>query len=139
VVFHVPKKGRVRTLHGQATILMHSDWRAEGPRGFLFGAGTPQPSLDRGLRALRGLHVRSVSIAGELPELVVGLDRGVRLRSFSAWSGPNWDFALDDRKLFPRAPRWSGIGQSLHVGFDDEHGLYRIVCWRDGPPTPPRP
>jgi len=129
----VPKRRPFKSLRGQATLLIHSDWRVESAGNFRFGSGTPPKQLERGLRTLRGLRVRSITTHGELPELIVLLDKEFRIRSFSAWSGPHWDFSLEDPKRFPRSRRWNGVDHSLHVGFDDEHGLTRSV----GFPTKP--
>src|SRR5204862_6248373 len=91
----------VRSREGQATIMVHSEWRAEWSNRFAFGMESPQLELDSGTQALRGRRITAISLTGRLPELVVELDRTLWLRSFNSWGPPCWTIFLGDVQMFP--------------------------------------
>lgn len=137
-LIRLPNRPVRRSRKGQAGILFHSDWRAESFDGFQFGSGSPKTRMLAGLKDLRGRMVTAIETEGLLPELVVELDRRIRLRGFCARHGPDWDIRLHDPDLFPRERKWRRTDHELYVGYDDERGLFRTLCYspKTFPSTP---
>lgn len=63
----------------------------------LYGSANSRPSIVRGIGALLGTKIESLSPVGEIPELVVHLSNGHCLRSIvMATGGPEWNIRLPD-------------------------------------------
>ena len=126
---HLPGRKTLHTRRGQATLLIHSNWRAETRDRFAFGSGLPHANLVAATRGLRGRKVTGISMEGRLPELVLELDGTLLLRSFNSRGLPDWQVFLEDADLFPREARWAACNHALLVGTSSEGGLVRSVCY----------
>lgn len=86
--------GRVR---GKAGVMLDPGWRVERHRSIAFSADDTHGKIDSAIRALRGRTVERIEFEGTLPELVIHLDDGWRLRTFGLWRGqPVWALFLPD-------------------------------------------
>jgi len=124
----IPGRGPHLSKRGQATILIHSLWKAESAQGFLFGIDSSEKVLKAALKGLHGRRVTGLALQTRGLELEVELDEKIWLRSVRAHGPPDWDVFLHDGRLFPRESRWHGIDTTLGVGVSDEGQLQRWVC-----------
>jgi hypothetical protein len=84
---------------GQACIWINWDWRIESERVVLYGSSMSGPKIERGIGTLAGTILRSVSLVGEVPELLLSFSNGVRLRSTVMTTGdPQWSIKLPNDK-----------------------------------------
>ncbi len=96
---------------GQACIAVEWDWRVEAQGGVLYGSSNSGPKIEAGIRTLQGETVKSIVVAGEVPELIVRFSNGHFLKSMIMVTGdPEWSIkVLDGRWIYVRAG-------ALHVG-----------------------
>lgn len=92
---------RQRHQNGQACISIDGDWRVENGSAILYGSSCSRPDINNGIAALREARIETLSLFGEVPELVIRFSNGHCLRSMSmATGGPEWTIRLDqDRWL----------------------------------------
>ena len=114
---------------GQATIMIHSEWRTEASSHFAFGSGSDRKILTQRMNTLKGRRLMKLATEGGLPELLIVLDKGIVIRSFSTFRSPDWTIFLRDQGLFPREKRWRGVDHTLSVGVSETGGFVRSVCY----------
>jgi len=82
---------------GEMGLMIDSGWRIEGPRSILGGSDTEERLWGKALDRLLGAEVASLSLAGRLPEIDIGLSNGLHVVSSMLASGqPEW--TLFDRR-----------------------------------------
>lgn len=88
---------RARHNEGEACISVEWDWRVEADGAVLYGSSNSRPKIEAGIRRLQGKIIESVTITGEVPELVVCFSNGHCLKSMVMVTGdPEWSIkALD--------------------------------------------
>jgi len=110
----VSRRGK-SSLFGEAHISIDWDWRVEQDGIVRFGSSLHGSEIERGLRTLCGAKVLSVSIVGQIPEIVVEFSTGHTLRSMVMANGwPEWGIKLRDG-------RYVGPGHGhITIGTGDE-------------------
>lgn len=126
---HLPGRGPLSVRRGQATILIHSAWRAEGASRFAFGIESPPRVLKAGVAGLLGRRVIRLALEARLPELVVKLDGALWVRSFRLYGPPDWNIFLNDKDLFPPRRGWRLVDHASLVGVSEGGQLQRSVCY----------
>jgi hypothetical protein len=82
---------------GEATVMIGWSWRVEGPWSILFGSTSTRQQVTEGLTGLENATLANISLDGTLPELVVELSNGMKIRSFMSADGdPEWLVMLSD-------------------------------------------
>jgi hypothetical protein len=120
----------VRSVYGQAGLLIEWNWRFERPRSIDVGSSDPLDSLDRCLQKYRSQRIKDIRLEGRLPELVLCFESDLWLRCCNCARGqPGWALFLRDRKRFPLEPRqaqdvsvWFKVNRGKlvrEIGFDD--------------------
>jgi len=90
----VSRRGK-SSLFGEAHISIDWDWRVEQDGIVRFGSSLHGSEIERGLRTLCGAKVLSVSIVGQIPEIVVEFSTGHTLRSMVMANGwPEWGMGI---------------------------------------------
>jgi hypothetical protein len=73
-------------------------WRVERARSIEVGSFSSERRIDAGIARLSGSRIKTIDIAGRLPELVVELSDGRRIHSFMTAEGqPAWTILLPDK------------------------------------------
>lgn len=130
-------KGR-QYISGEACIWVQWDWRVEDGLTVLFGSSNSQPHIQKGIASLEGTTIQSVSIAGDIPELVVSFSNGHCLRTMVMVTGnPEWSVrVLDGRWLHSQAGRLL-VGNSAYETTEEEErafALAKVTAERWGTP-----
>jgi hypothetical protein len=87
--------GSYKNSEGEACIAVEWDWRVESGTTVLFGSSNSGPKIKEGIQALRGATVQSLSVSGQVPELIVHFSNGYCLRSMVMVTGdPEWSIKL---------------------------------------------
>ena len=90
---------------GEACISVEWDWRVEDGVSVLYGSSNSRPRISRGIACLQGTTAQSLSVAGDVPELVVVFSSNHCLRSMAMVTGdPRWSVRLlDGRYVYPKS------------------------------------
>jgi hypothetical protein len=95
-----PESPRLHHHKGEACISVEWDWRVEAEAEILYGSSNSRPKIEAGIQTLQGATVQALSVAGQIPELVVQFSNGHRLRSMVMVAGdPEWLIRLPDGML----------------------------------------
>jgi hypothetical protein len=90
-----PLEPHQRHQNGEACIWLQWDWRVEDSSAVLFGSSNSGPKIERGLRTLEESCIQSLSVIGEIPELIVRFSNGQCARSMVMHTGdPKWIIRL---------------------------------------------
>lgn len=82
---------RLRYALGEACIAVEWDWRIEAGNAVLYGSSSSRPTIASGIGPLKGKTIDSMSLVGQVPELVVRFSNGHCLRSMVMTAGdPQW-------------------------------------------------
>jgi hypothetical protein len=96
---------------GEACIDIDGEWRVEDGDKVLFGSSNSRPEIKRYLEGLSGVLIGSLSIQGEVPELVVHFSNGQILKSFMMQTGdPQWTIRLGSHTWMDCGPDGIQIG-----------------------------
>lgn len=88
---------RGRDQRGQACIWVDWDWRVESGTSILYGSSCSRPEINKGIATLKDARIESLSLAGEVPELVIHFSNGHCLRSMCmVKGGPQWTIRLEE-------------------------------------------
>jgi hypothetical protein len=80
---------------GEASISVEWNWRVECGVSVLYGSSNRSPAINQGIASLLGTKIESLSLVGEIPELVVRFSNGHCLRSMIMVTGdPAWGIRL---------------------------------------------
>lgn len=84
---------------GQACIGVEWDWRVEAQGTVLYGSSNSGPQIDAGIHTLQGETITSMSVAGDVQELVIHFSNGHCLRSMAmVTGGPAWSIRTLDNQ-----------------------------------------
>lgn len=102
---------RARRDSGQACIAVQWDWRVEAQGAVLYGSSNSGPEIQASIQSLQRETIESISVVGDVPELIVRFSNGHCLRSMVMGTGdPEWVIkTFDGRWIYVEAG-------SLHVG-----------------------
>ncbi len=90
---------RLHYAKGQACISVKWDWRVQTDTSVLYGSSNSGPQIASNIVALQGTTVHSISVFGQVPELVVEFANGLSLRSMVMVTGdPEWSIRLPDKR-----------------------------------------
>lgn len=102
----VRRDGTSRNPTGQVSIEFHGGWRIEIDRRIGCGDKAEPDEIERIVASLMGRTAAHLTTMGQLPEIVLALNGGYRLVSFTATAGdPDW--AVVDRRAGPA--RWFDV------------------------------
>ncbi len=90
-----------RRIHakGEACIWIDWDWRVESGSSVLYGSSNSRPKIQSGILGLKGSTLQSLSVVGQVPELVAEFSNHHRLSSMAMHTGdPEWSIRLPDRR-----------------------------------------
>lgn len=88
---------RSRHQRGQACISVDWDWRVESGASILYGSSCSRPEINKGIATLQNATIESLSLVGNVPELIVQFSNGHCLRSMCMVDGgPEWTIRLDE-------------------------------------------
>jgi hypothetical protein len=107
---------------GAACISIEWDWRVEAGGTVLYGSSNSRPRIEAGIRALQSETIDSMSVAGQVPELVVRFSNGHCLKSMVMVTGdPEWSIrTLDGQWIYVRDGKiQSGDGTSAASTHDE--------------------
>jgi hypothetical protein len=98
---------RQRHKKGEASISVQWDWRVESGFEVLFGSSNSRPEMEEGILALQYTTIKSLSVAGHVPELEIQFSNGDCLRSMVMVNGdaqwsiklPNGNWIIPNRGL----------------------------------------
>jgi hypothetical protein len=126
-----PTPGPRRYLRGEVSILFEWDWRFETDSGVLFGSSSSDPFVYAQLASLGAQTVLEIDLERGIPDLVVELSGGMRVRSASCAEGdPRWSVWLADgswlhceeEALHHEAP---GRGEAPRLTLEEEAEIVR--------------
>jgi hypothetical protein len=103
---------------GEVSLGVEWSWRIEDATAIRCGSWSEEDLWERALDDLRHARIARCELFGELPEVAMTTDGGVRFLSFSTTDGqPQWH--LVDRRN--GAPRWFTVREGqLHLGDGSE-------------------
>jgi hypothetical protein len=82
-----------------ACISVHWDWRVESSTAIEYGSSNSRTDIAAGIATLQGVTVRSITVAGDIPELSVHFANGHILRTMCMVTGdPHWSIRIDDKQ-----------------------------------------
>lgn len=92
-----PTPGPRRYLRGEVSLLFEWDWRFETDSRIVFGSSSSDPFIHAQLTSLGDQAVAGVRLERGIPDLVVELGGGLRVRSAGCVEGgPHWSVWLRD-------------------------------------------
>jgi hypothetical protein len=99
---------------GEVSLGVEWSWRIEDDAGILCGSWSDEGIWEPSLGRLRGARVEGLALFGELPEIELVTEGGVRFLSFSTTDGqPRWHVV--DRRTDPA--HWLTVREGrLHLG-----------------------
>ncbi len=92
-----PSASTQRHNRGEACIHVSLGWRMECGASMLYGSPNRKPAINRGLASLQGARLETLSLVGEVPELVAVFSNNHCLRSMVMLAAdPAWYVHLPD-------------------------------------------
>ena len=106
---------------GEISLGVEWSWRIEDNASILSGSWSEERLWEPTFARLRGARVEGLTLFGELPEVELSTDKGIRFVSFSTTDGqPQW--SLVDRRQTPA--HWFSVREGrLHLGDGTEPAL----------------
>jgi len=123
------RRANRKTTHGQATVMLDTDWSAQGPEGISLSRESPPSRIENRIAALRNRRVIGIDVRGSRSELILMLEGSIRLLARQRRGVGEWAIELNDPRLFPRAQRWVRLDHSLWLGVDERGRLVRDMCY----------
>lgn len=113
---------------GQACIWIDWDWRVESGASVLYGSSNRGHKIERGIKTLLGTEIQSVSLVGQVPELVVRFSNGHCLRSMAMVTGdPEWTIRLSSNSwVFVKAGRLL-VGEGDSGSTEEENQVLAVA------------
>ena len=117
-----------KRLVGQIVFKLECGWRIEDKCTVVCGQHDAS-DLNRRLKTIAGKEIKSVSIAGRIPELEISLRSGYVIRTFQALAGdPGWSIGFRDIALARVRREWVENKASVWLGVKN-HSLTRTYCF----------
>ena len=92
--FSYPKQ---RHQDGEACISLEWEWRIENEKEIVCGSSNSSPEIEKAINILKDKNVEAIVLDGKIPELVIELSDGLKIRSMTMTSGyPEWCIRLAD-------------------------------------------
>jgi hypothetical protein len=90
-------------IQGKNTFALGLNWRVERPRSIYFGSFNKFDLIKKRLLEINNTKIRSISVEGRLPELVIELSNGLWIHSFHegavSETQPTWYIAFHKGRL----------------------------------------
>ena len=116
---------------GQISFMLEGDWRIENARSISLGRFSKEKRLEKQIKTLIGLKIKSISLVNRIPELLIELESGQYIQTFTGWdTNPQWFVGFLDSCKAVVHPEWKKEDVSIWLSFE-RGGYRRSYCFDD--------